>query len=199
MGTPGMWLGNAIGAGAGGLTALLTVVWASFAIAGSQSLPEGRKAITLISAAGDTQTIGAVTFTKDGNARTFTVALDALEFEDEFLSMRPFRRIKGVKETWCHIDYPYELKRLITPSDLADLEYALLFLFKPPAGYGISTWNGLYFKLAAAEDGAIFGTVHDVNLEPLGVPADDPAARLIQASDLSPADPGTHRFARIEI
>ena len=123
----------------------------------------------------------------------------ALEFEDEFLSMRPFRCIKGVKETWCHIDYPYELKRLITPSDLADLEYALLFLFKPPAGYSISTWNGLYFKLAAAEDGAIFGTMHDVNLEPLGVPADDPAVRLIQASDLSPADPGTHRFARIEI
>lgn len=181
------------------LIALALLAAGPLAFAAGAQLPEGKKAITLISAAGDTQTIGAVTFTNDGDARTFTIALDAHEFEDEFLSMRPFRCLKGVKETWCHVDYPYQLKRRITSDDLADLEFALLFLFKPPAGYGISTWNGLYFKLAAGEDGAISGAVHDVNLEPLGVPADDPTVRLIQAGDLSPADPETHRFARGEI
>jgi hypothetical protein len=179
------------------LAALAAAVVPAFA-AGAQ-LPDGKKTITLISAAGDTQTIGAAIFTNDGDGRTFTITLDGPEFEDEFLSMRPFRCLKGVKETWCHVDYPYELKRRVTKDDLMDLEYALLFLFKPPAGYGISTWNGLYFKLAADVDGVISGTVHDVNLEPLGVPADDPKVRLIQAGDLSPADPETHRFARIEI
>ncbi len=179
--------------------ALALLAEGPLAFAAGAKLPEGKKSITLISAAGDKQTIGAVTFTKKGDARTITIALDAPEFEDEFLSMRPFRCLKGVKETWCHVDYPYVLKRRITLDDLADLECALLFLFKPPAGYGISTLNGLNFKLAAGADGAISGAVHDVNLEPLGVPADDPSVRLIKAGDLSPADPETHRFARIEI
>ena len=185
----------------GGLVvaAILATAPAPLAIAGTASLPDGKKSITLISVAGDKLKIGDVTFTTDGAARTFAVTLDAPEFEDEFLSMRPFQCLKGEKETWCHVDYPYELKRRVTAGDLMDLEYELLFLFKPPAGYGISTWNGLYFKLAAAEDGGITGAVHDVNLEPLGIPADDPAVRLIQAGDLSPADPETHRFARIEI
>ena len=94
--------------------------------------------------------------------------------------MRPFPCIAGDKETWCHLAYPYDLKKRITASDLTDLEYALLFLFKPPAGYGIDTWNGLYFKLSLADNGTISGPVHDVDFGPLGVPPEDRSARVIQ-------------------
>jgi hypothetical protein len=100
---------------------------------------------------------------------------------------------------WCHLAYPYDLNRTITAADLADLEYSLLFLFKPPTGYGIDPWNGLYFKLALGADGALSGTVHDVNLDPLGVPPADRAVRTIHDSDLTRSDPASRRFSRIEI
>jgi hypothetical protein len=163
------------------------------------ALPDGSKTITLVSASGERQDVGHVTFAKDGDGASFTVKLDAPQFAEEFLSMRPFPCIAGQKETWCHLAYPYDLKSRITPSELTDLEYALLFLFKPPAGYGIDPWNGLYFKMMLADDGAITGAVHDVNLDPLGVPPKDRSARTINAADLTPSDPETHRFARIEI
>ena len=178
-------------------TQLLGAAW--HAAHAEPSLPEGRKTITLVSTAGDKQVIGHVTFVKDGDGATFEVKLDAPEFQEEFLSMRPFPCLAGQKETWCYLSYPYDLKKRITASDLVDLEYALLFLFKAPAGYGIDPWNGLYFKLALAEDGSLAGPVNDVNLDPLGVPPVDRSARIIQPSDLNPADPATHRFSSVEI
>jgi hypothetical protein len=178
--------------------ALLSVCGAN-AVAAAPALPEGSKTIALISASGEKLEIGHIIFTREAEAATFVIALDAPQFAEEFLSMRPFPCLAGVKETWCHLAYPYDLARRVSAADLTDLEYALLFLFKPPAGYGIDPWNGLYFKLALADDGTISGAVHDVNLDPLGVPPADRAARLIQASDLTPSDPATHRFARIEI
>lgn len=166
--------------------------------AGSE-LPEGTKVITFISEAGVRFAAGHVTFKPDGDGAAIEVSIDAPEFQDEFLSMRPFQCAAGEKETWCYLAYPYDLKHRIKADDLADLEYSLLFLFKPPAGYGIDPWNGLYFKMALADDGSISGAVHDVNLDPLGVPPADRSARTISASELSPADPSTHRFSRVEI
>lgn len=166
------------------------------------ALPDGKKTITLVSNAGERLLIGDVTFAKDPKdetARTFEINVGTADFREEFLSMRPFQCARGEKETWCYLPYPYDNALRISGGDLTSLEYALLFLFKPPADYGISTWNGLYFKLAANADGSISGPVQDVNLEPLGVPPDNPAERVIKASDLSPADPATHRFSRIEI
>ena len=162
-------------------------------------LPDGKKSITLISEAGIRFAAGHVTFKPDGDAAGFELSIDAPEFQDEFLSMRPFQCAAGEKETWCYLGYPYELKHRITADDLADLEYSLLFLFKPPAGYGIDPWNGLYFKMALGNDGSISGVLNDVNLDPLGVPPADRSARTIAASELTPADPATHRFARVEI
>ena len=176
---------------------LLGAAW--LAAYAEPTLPDGRKTITLVSTAGDKQVVGHVTFAKDSDGATFEVKLDAPEFQEKFLSMRPFPCLAGKKETWCHLAYPYDMKKRITASDLVDLEYALLFLFKPPAGYGIDPWNGLYFKLALAKDGALAGPVNDVNLDPLGVPPADRSARVIQSSDLNPADPATHRFSSIEI
>ncbi len=183
----------------------LAVALLMFAAAGASPvraappLPTGQKVITLVAAAGERLDIGQITFAKDGDAASFEIKLDAPQFAEEFLSMRPFSCLAGAKETWCHLEYPYDLKRRIASDDLIDLEYALLFLFKPPAGYGIDPWNGLYFKLALAEDGSIGGAVYDVNLDPLGVPPEDRSARLIHQTDLTVSDPATHRFARIEI
>ena len=111
--------------------ALLT--WAANAVHAAPALPEGSKSITLISEAGGKLDLGHIEFKKDGDGATFEVTLANPEFHDEFLSMRPFQCLGGVKEMWCHLVYPYDLKRRITADDLADLEYSLLFLFKPPA------------------------------------------------------------------
>ncbi len=168
------------------------------AAAGS-ALPEGLKTIVLIGESGARVEIGAVTFTRDGDAATFEINLDAKRFQDEFLSMRPFSCLPDAKQMWCHLAYPYDLKRRVTADDLIDLEYALLFLFKPPNGYGIDPWNGLYFKMALEADGAITGTLHDVNLDPLGTPPADRSARTIQFGDLTKSDTASRRFHRVEI
>jgi hypothetical protein len=162
-------------------------------------LPDGQKTITLIGHEGERLDIGKATFSKDGDAAAFEIALDSPAFTDEFLSMRPFPCVTGAKETWCHLAYPYDLKKRIRAEDLTDLEYALLFLFKAPTGYGIDPWNGLYFRMAITDDGVLIGALHDVNLDPLGIPPEDRAARLIAPSDLTLSDPASHRFSRIEI
>lgn len=178
--------------------ALTSPAQTSLAYAGPQ-LPEGKKTITLIAASGERQDIGHVVFTPEESAATFELMIDAPEFREEFLSMRPFSCLPGEKEMWCHLAYPYTLKRQITTSELTDLEYDLLFLFKPPTSYGIDPWNGLYFKMQIDDAGGISGGVHDVNLDPLGVPPKDKTARTIAPDALTASDPATHRFARIEI
>lgn len=163
------------------------------------ALPDGAKTITLIGQGGERVDIGTATFKPGGDGATFDIALDPKRFQDEFLSMRPFSCLPGEKEMWCHLAYPYDLKRKITVGDLTDLEYALLFLFKPPTGYGIDPWNGLYFKMSPQSDGGIAGELHDVNLDPLGTPPADRAARTITPADLTKSDPASRRFPRIEI
>lgn len=179
-------------------TLLLLCAVTSLAFAGAP-LPEGRKIVTLVGAGGERVAIGHVAFTPDGDGASFKVALDEELFSDEFLSMRPFQCLSGEKEMWCHLEYPYDLESRISADDLTDLEYSLLFLFKPPKDYGINPYNGLYFKLELGKDGAITGKVHDVDLDPLGVPPGDLSTRVIAPEDLSESDPETHRFSRIEI
>ena len=167
--------------------------------AGPAALPEGQKTITLTAADGTALVIGTATFTPDGSGSKVSVAMSAPEYQEEFLSMRPFRCLAGDKETWCHLEYPYEVAGYVAADDLTDLEYKLLFLFKPTGGYGIDAWNGLYFKLAVQDDGTIAGNVHDVDLNVLAVPPDDRNARVVQHKDLTPAEPDAHRFARVVI
>ena len=175
---------------------LLSSGWAH---AGSGKLPEGQKSISLKSADGTTLDIGTATFAPDGSGAKVTIQMTAPEFQDEFLSMRPFRCLAGGKETWCHLEYPYEVAGHVTADDLVDLEYKLLFLFKSPAGYGIDAWNGLYFKLALQDDGSITGNVHDTDLNVLAVPPEDRKARVVQHKDLTAVEPGSHRFFSVSI
>ena len=159
----------------------------------------GKKTITLIAADGTRQPIGHVTLTPDKDAALIAVVIDAPEFKDQFLSMRPFRCLPDAKEMWCHLAYPYDTKSRITADDLTDLEYALLFLFKPPTGYGIDAWNGLYFKLALGPDGVITGALHEADFNILAVPPDDKLSRPISHSALTAVAPDAHRFSTLEI
>jgi hypothetical protein len=180
----------------------LCLVMAGLAIppaVAASNLPEGKKAITLVAQDGSKQVIGSVTFTPDADGAKIAVAIDAPEFKEEFLSMRPFRCLPDAKEMWCHLAYPYAVKGRITADDLADLEYAMLFLFKPPAGYGIDAWNGLYFKLAMADGGTLSGAVHEADFNALAVPPDASVVRPIPHSALTPVSPDAHRFTRVVI
>lgn len=164
-------------------------------------LPLGTKTVTLISAGGERLDIATVEFSKstEHNVRTFTVLLDQTKFQEEFLSMRPFSCLPDAKEMWCHLAYPYELERVITSDNLQDLEYGLLFLFKPPEAYGIDAWNGLYFKLALGSEGTLAGSVHEADFNILAVPPDEGQLRPITHDALSETSPTQHRFTRIEI
>lgn len=175
------------------------VLWAVYGPALAAELPKGKASIILVAADGAKLKIGSVQFTPEGDGAKIDVALDAPEFAEEFLSMRPFRCLAGAKETWCHLAYPYTWNGHVTADDLIDLEYALLFLFKPPAGYGIDAWNGLYFKLAIAEDGSIAGDLHEADFNVLAVPPDKSVLRPIPHSALTATSPEAHRFARVEI
>ena len=165
------------------------------------ALPKGQKTATLITHDGTRQDIANVSF-KPANAAgrvAFEVKLIDAPFQDEFLSMRPFRCLPDTREMWCHLAYPYASKQEIHAGDLQDLEYALLFLFKPPKGYGIDAWNGLYFKLALENDGGLTGKVHETDMNVLAVPPDDGVMRPISHDALTEVEPDAHRFATIEI
>lgn len=171
------------------------------AAAAKPSLPTGEKAVTLITHDGQRVDIAKVTFSPGASPDTRTFDLKLLDgpFQDEFLSMRPFRCLPDTKEMWCHLAYPYDVKNVISVEDLQDLEYAVLFLFKPPKGYGIDAWNGLYFKLDLDQNGNLSGNVHETDMNVLAVPPDDGELRPITHGALSEVDPDTHRFAAIEI
>lgn len=159
----------------------------------------GTKAITLVAAGGERVRVGSVTFTAEGDGAAISVKLDDPALTPEFLSMRPFNCLHDAKEWWCHLAYPYELSGRVTAADLTDLEYSLLFISKGPNAYGIDAWNGLYFKLALGEDGAITGAVHETDLNALAVPPGDRKMRVIGPAALTKAEPGAHRFATVEI
>ncbi|MGQ0671927.1 MAG: hypothetical protein ACT4N2_03475 [Hyphomicrobium sp.] len=163
------------------------------------ALPDGTRSITFIAADGTRQPVGKVTFVHDGDGARIEVKLDAPEFTDEFLSMRPFRCLSGPKQQWCHLPYGYDIKGRVTAADLMDLEYMLMFIWRTYERVGADAWNGLYFKLALAPDGSIAGDLHEADFNILAVPPDDPTVRPVTHRDLTPAQPGNHLFDRVEI
>lgn len=181
-----------------GAAAVLLVLFApAFALAAG--LVAGTRTVTLVAADGARLDIGRVTLAPDEERMRLTVTLDAPEFHEEFLSMRGFRCLPDAKEMWCHLAYPYKTHGFVTPDDLTDLEYALLFIWRSPEKVGIDAWNGLYFKLAAGEDGSISGELHEADFNVLAVPPGDAYSRPLSHGDLTPAGTSSHRFVRVEI
>jgi hypothetical protein len=162
-------------------------------------LAAGKKTITLIADDGRRQRVGSVDFVPDGDGARIAVTLDAPEFAEEFLSMRPFRCLPGERQMWCHLAYPYGKRNRITARDLVDLEYELMFIWRTPDRVGADAWNGLYFKLAVAADGAIEGRLHEADFNVLATPPTETYARPVGHGDLTPAETGRRLYDRIEI
>ncbi len=112
--------------------------------------------------------------------------------------MRPFQCLDGPSYSLCHLPYPYALERRLTTTDLADLEYELLFLRKLPGEYGIDPRNGVYYRLAWRE-GGIEGRVFEADLSKLAVPPAEGVKRPVTAEDLYEPEPGRHWLPRIAI
>jgi len=127
--------------------------------------------IYLVDADSQETRIGRVDFADAGNGTTAVqVNIDTNMFTEHFLSMRPFRCIEGETEWFCYLEYPYDLRSVITADDLTDLEYQLLFIRKTPAEFGIDAWNGLYYKLELQNDGSFTGKLLEGDLNSLQSP-----------------------------
>lgn len=112
--------------------------------------------IILIDQSGQELDIGGVMFSASSAQSTHvSVEMNHDNFVDQFLSMRPFRCLTDPAEWFCYLPYPYELNKTITPDDMTDLEYQLLFIWKSPRNFGIDAWNGVYYKLELGENGTI--------------------------------------------
>ncbi len=157
----------------------------------------GTHTIALIEA-GAERAIGTVTLRADGDGYRFEVVLDDAQFEDHFLSMRPFKCLEHSRYLLCHLPYPYENRRRITAGDLVDLEYDLLFIRKAPSEYGINPYNGLYYRLALDGD-AIRGTLHETDLDALAAPPEASDLRPIEADALYETEPEAHPYPTLLI
>jgi len=155
--------------------------------------------IFLIDQQGKELAIGTVKFNPgDGGAVGLQVSVDAPEFTDQFLSMRPFRCLEGVPEWFCYLPYPYKLHNTITDDDLSDLEYQLLFIKKSPKEFGIDAWNGLYYQLTLSEQGVIMGELLEGDLNVLQTPPDD-YAKPIDHNEFFADEAVNRRFPRLVI
>jgi len=142
--------------------------------------------------------IGKLEITSESDGYHYKFHLDDEKFEDEFLSMRPFKCMKNEKIMLCHLAYSYPNNKFISSGKLTDLEYDLLFLHKKSADYGIDAWNGLYYLLKESQNG-VEGTLQEVDLNILAAPPEEGDLRPITADMLHPADPLHHWFPKLTI
>ncbi len=156
--------------------------------------------IYLIDAQQQETRIGAVTFKNVGDGNTAVqVNIDNSQFSEHFLSMRPFRCIEGESEWFCYLEYPYDLRSVITTEDLSDLEYQLLFIRKTPEEFGIDAWNGLYYQLTQESDGSITGTLLEGDLNSLQSPPEKTYAKPVELTEFIPGSKTKRLFPSLRI
>lgn len=127
----------------------------------------------------------------------YSVEMNDESFANHFLSMRPFKCLEGPEKHWCHVPYPYDIKRNIS-DDLTDLEYDFLFVSKGSGEYGINMWNGVYYKLAMV-DGHFVGQLHEMDMDTLSAPPPAGELRPVQTKDLHESDPDGHWLPQLVI
>jgi len=157
---------------------------------------EGTKSVKLVPSDGDPIEIASVTFSGAGGG--YQITMNDVVFTDHFLSMRPFKCLESPEKHWCHVPYPYEIKRSVYADDLTDLEYDLLFVWKGATEYGINLWNGVYYRLSVDGD-RLVGRMYEMDMDKLGVPPDDGNLRPIRKVDLEEGDPDSHWLPRVLI
>ncbi len=170
------------------ITAVLSL-WAGGALAAP--LLEGERTVYLTDAAGERVAVADLTFTPDGDGARYEIEMRGGPFTDHFLSMRPFKCLEGSAKHWCHVPYPYEIRRRVTAEDLTDLEYDLLFIWKGATEYGINMWNGVYYQFEMT-DGRITGAINEMDMDKLAVPPDAGVLRPIREVDVEEGDPDSH-------
>ena len=166
------------------------VVIAVIFIAQTAFALEGRKVIYLTDA-NSRIAIADVEFSPTNEGATYVITMREDPFADHFLSMRPFKCLEGTTKHWCHVPYPYDIQRKVTESDLTDLEYDLLFVWKGANEYGINMWNGVYYQLEMA-DGRIAGTLNEIDMDTLSAPPEASNLRPIRDQDVEESDPEGH-------
>ncbi|MEP4194903.1 MAG: hypothetical protein ABJL99_04620 [Aliishimia sp.] len=129
--------------------------------------------------------------------RRYSVSMNDTVFTDHFLSMRPFKCLEGAVKHWCHVPYPYDIKRDVS-AELTDLEYDFLFIWKGATEYGINMWNGVYYRLED-QNGALNGTLYEIDMNRLASPPEVGNFRPVKDSDLHESDPESHWLPRLVI
>ena len=156
--------------------------------------------IFLVDANNSETRIGEVVFAStDNGATAVQVNINTEAFTEHFLSMRPFRCIEGEVEWFCHLEYPYDLRSVVTVDDLSDLEYQLLFIRKTSAEFGIDAWNGLYYKLSLEEDGSITGKLLEGDLNSLQSPPSEKYAKPVDLEEFIPGSKTKRLFPTLRI
>jgi hypothetical protein len=165
----------------------------------SAPVPAEDYLITLTGNADESFKIGSlVTEALESGGTSYKIQWEDGLFEDHFLSMRPFKCLPGGKKLWCHTPYPYEIRRHLSNDDFTDLEYDLIFVWKPEGEYGINLWNGVYYQLETTDFGWQ-GTMYEYDLGILGIPPDTGELRPILEKDLHEASTEDHLLPFIEI
>lgn len=157
------------------------------------ALDEGENGVWLQAQDGARIRIATVT-EADGR---YDLQMNDAVFGEHFLSMRPFKCVEGPDMLWCHVPYPYEIKRDIS-KDVTDLEYDFLFIWKPAGSYGIDMWNGLYYELEGDQN-TLTGTLHEMDMNVLSVPPEDGNLRPLTAKHLEPGDAESHWLPHLVI
>lgn len=159
---------------------------------------QGEKQIKLQQEDGTSIAVGTITFSNKEGRTTYEIDWNDTRFGEHFLSMRPFKCLEGETKHWCRVPYPYEIRRNISATDLTDLEYDLLFIWKGASEYGINMWNGVYYQLE--EDGErLAGTLYEMDMDKLGVPPEAGNLRPIREVDLEEGYPESHWLPKIVI
>ncbi|MBL1143274.1 MAG: hypothetical protein HND53_14765 [Proteobacteria bacterium] len=177
---------------------LLVLLSSIYSSVSATSVLSGSKIITLTGKGGKLIEIGTIHFHNENKKVTYELEFKEDEFNDEFLSMRPFKCIHISGQMICHLSYPYKKQGYISEHDFVDLEYDLLFLHKAVDEYGIDPWNGMYYDLTLSEDG-FEGTLKEVDLNVLAAPPEDGVLRPITSDMLHDADPDQHLFSGLII
>ncbi len=151
----------------------------------------GLREIALAGANDTRVVIGQIQFEEAGEGADYTINWKDAAFADHFLSMRPFKCVEGPDKHWCHVPYPYQIRRHVSRSDLTDLEYDLLFLWKGATDYGINMWNGVYYRLRTDGD-RIVGELHEMDMDTLSAPPPEDELRPILEKDLHESDAESH-------
>ena len=134
------------------------------------AFPDSARIILLDQEGGEIDIGGVVFSATEAQTTRVNVELDSDRFIDQFLSMRPFKCITDPAEWFCYLPYPYELTQTVTPADLTELEYQLLFIWKSSSSFGIDAWNGVYYQLTWQEDGTLLGKMLQGDLNVLASP-----------------------------